>query len=464
MPGSIKSIKRRPTAKSAAKRIGRMFKRTNSDDPEAITSTEPKDSFEGTRPSISSRYSTSSRMTVREDAESPSPSTKDQFRPFASLFDPRRQKGSEMVSRPPLVSTNSEPVPGTLEPAEATKLIEVAKPIEPEVHPSSVLNGPEIDEKKLEPAQHPEKIEKKPEKKIEQALETQLRPETPPRPAARPLPYPPAVQATKERPESPILPAKEFREKPILNTSLTLELEPETESKTEAKLKPAKKSIIPSPTVEDVAEEIRPNAFHSKRPVPPRPTVEDEPETIAEPVKEASAEAESKVASKVAHDGRQRTQANNIPYKPQAKEKKSSFEPKSRPKDEFKPAPQENTPVQSAPIVPKATRKSKEVNPLPRVPATPSTSTAPKRPFVPATFSPKTVPVHGNSALSISFQPTRTVFVPDTAPAPYTARPPITAQTPMIATAPKVARSMFSWTVPESALAPIIAAAPQRAY
>lgn len=450
MPGSIKSIKRRATAKSAAKRIGRMFKRTNSDDPEAITSTEPKDSFEGTRPSISSRYSTSSRMTVREDGESPSPSTKDQFRPFASLFDPRRQKGSDMVSRPPLVSANSEPVPGAVEPAEATKLIEVAKPVEHEALTSSVRNGPEIDEKQLEPDQQPDKIEKKPETKIEQAIEKQLRPESPPRLAARPLPYPPAVQATTERPESPILPAKEFREKPILNSSLTLEPEPETESKAEAKLEPAKKLIIPSPTVEDVAEELRPNAFHSKSPVPPRPTVEDEPETIAEPVKEASAEAESKVASNVAHDGRHRTELKNIPSKPQPKEKKPNVEAKSPSKDESK----------TVPIVPKATRKSKEVKPLPRVTATPSNSTAPKKPSVPATLSP----VHGTSALSISFQLTRTVFVPDTAPAPYTARPPITAQTPMIATAPKVARSMFAWTVPEPASAPIIAAAPQRAY
>lgn len=355
-----------------------------------------------------------------------------------------------MVSRPPLVSANSEPVPGALELAEATKLIEVAKPVEHEALTSSVRNGPEIDEKQLEPAQQPEKIEKKPETKIEQAIEKQLQPESPPRLAARPLPYPPAVQATTERPESPILPAKEFREKPILNSSLNLESEPETESKAGAKLEPAKKSIIPSPTVEDVAEELRPNAFHSKSPVPPRPTVEDEPETIAEPVKEASVEAESKVA----HDGRQRTQANNIPYKPQTKEKKSNVEAQSQSKDESK----------TVLIVPKATRKSKEVKPLPRVTATPTTSTVPKKPFVPATFSPKTVPVHGTSALSISFQPTRTVLVPDTAPAPYTARPPTTAQAPMIVMAPKVARSMFAWTVPESASAPIIAAAPQRAY
>ncbi|KAH7257643.1 hypothetical protein BKA59DRAFT_470773 [Fusarium tricinctum] len=461
MPGSIKSIKRRPTAKSAAKRIGRMFKRTNSDDPEAITSTEPKDSFEGTRPSISSRYSTSSRMTVREDAESPSPSTKDQFRPFASLFDPRRQKGSEMVSRPPLVSANSansEPVPGTLEPAEVTKFIEVAKPIEPEAPTSSTYNGSEIAEKQPESPQQPEKMEKKPEKKIEQAIEKQLGPESPPRPAARPLPYPPAVQATTKRPESPILPAKDFMEKPMLNLSLTPE--PEPESKAEAELELAKKSIIPSPTVEGVAGELRPNAFHSKSPVPPRPTVEDEPETIAEPVKEASVEA----GSKVAHDGRQRRQPKNIPIKPQQNGTKPNVEPKFQSRDESTTAPQKNTLVQSAPIAPKTTRKSEEVKPLPRVTATTSTLTAPKKPFVPATFSPKTVPVPGTSALSISFQPTRTVFVPDTAPAPHTARPPITAQTPMIATAPKVARSMFAWTVPESASAPIIAAAPQRAY
>ncbi|SPJ79535.1 uncharacterized protein FTOL_07926 [Fusarium torulosum] len=422
MPGSIKSIKRRPTAKSAAKRIGRMFKRTNSDDPEAITSTEPKDSFEGIRPSTSSRYSTSSRMTIREDAESPSPSTKDQFRPFASLFDPRRQKEPETVSSPPLVLANSEPVLETLEPVEFTKSVEVAKSIESEALTSSVYNEPETAEKQPEPPQQPEEIEKKkPEKKIEQVIEKQLAPKSPPRPAARPLPYPPAVQDATERPESPIIPVKEFRQ----------------------------------------------DVFHPKSPVPPRPTVEDEPWTIEKPVKEARAKIESKVESKaepkVAKNVRQRAQPKNILSKPQLKETKPKVEPESHPNNESKAVSEKSIPVQYPPDASNTTRKPAKA-PSSRVTATPSTPAAQRKAFVPATFSPKTVPVPDTSALSISFQPTRTVFVPDTAPAPYTARPPITAQAPMIAKAPKVARSMFAWAVPEPASIPIIAAAPQRAY
>jgi hypothetical protein len=413
MPGSIKSIKRRPTAKSAAKRIGRMFKRTNSDDPEAITSTEPKDYFEGTRPSTSSRYSTSSRMTIREDAELPSPSTKDQFRPFASLFDPRRQKESETVSSPPLVSANPEPVLETREPVESNKSADVAKPIESEALTSSVYNESKMTEKQPHPPQQPEKIEKKPEKKIEQAIEKQLAPKSPPRPAARPLPYPPAVQDATEQPESPILPAKEFRQ----------------------------------------------DVFRSKSPVPPRPTVEDEPWTIAKPVKEARAKAEPKVAN----NGRQRAQPKNILSKPQLKETKPKVETESHLINESKAVSEKSIPVQYPPNASNTTRKPAKAQ-SPRVTATPVTSAAQKKAFVPATFSPKTVHVPDTSTLSISFQPTRTVFVPDTAPAPYTARPPITAQAPMIATAPKVARSMFAWAVPKPASVPIIAAAPQRAY
>jgi hypothetical protein len=367
-----------------------------------------------------------------------------------------------MVSPPPLVSANSEPVLETLEPVESTKSVEVAKPIESEALTSSVYNEPETAEKQPQPPQQPEEIGKKPEKKIEQATEKQLAPKSPPRPAARPLPYPPVVQAIKERPKSPILPAKDFREEPTPNLIPSPEPEPESKVKAKAKLELAKQPIIPPPTVEDIdeVEEFRPDVFHSKSPVPPRPTVEDESWTIAKPVKEARAKTEPKVAN----DMRQRAQPKNILSKPQLKETKPKVEPESHPNNESKAVSEKSTPVQSAPIAPEATRKSEEVKPLPQVTATPSTSAAQKKAFVPATFSPKTVPVTGTSALSISFQPTRTVFVPDTAPAPYTARPPITAQAPMIATAPKVARSMFAWAVPEPASVPIIAAAPQRAY
>ncbi|KAM0253222.1 hypothetical protein ACHAP5_000696 [Fusarium lateritium] len=469
MPGSIKSLKRRPTAKSAAKRIGRMFKRTNSDDPEAIASPEPKDSFEEARPSTSSRYSTSSRMTTREDAESPSPSAKDQFRPFASFFDARRQKESEIVSPHPLAPANSEPVPEAPGPADATRSVEIENAVKPEALTSPVYNERKISveapEKQLAPSQQQENIEKKPEKNMEQTIEKQLSRESPPNPAVRPLPYPPAVQDTTERPESPIIPAKGFREKPMPNSTSTPGPEPESKAKAEAKLELVKQPIVPPPTVEDVAEESRPDVFQPKSPVPPRPTVEDEPEAVIEPVKETRAKAESKTESKVVpkvtHDERQRTQPRNISPKPQLKETNPKVEPKCQSKDESKTVHEKSIPVQSTPIVPKTIRQP-EPAPSPRVAATSTTSASPKKAFVAITFSPKIVP--GTSALSISFQPTRTVFVPNTAPAPYTARPPITAQAPMIATAPKVTKSIFAWAVPETASVPIIQVAPQRAY
>ncbi|KAM0338205.1 hypothetical protein ACHAPQ_002438 [Fusarium lateritium] len=464
MPGSIKSLKRRPTAKSAAKRIGRMFKRTNSEDPEAITSPEPKDSFEEARPSTSSRYSTSSRMTTREDTESPSPSAKDQFRPFASFFDSRRQKESEIDSPHPLASANSEPVLETLGPADATKSVEIENTVKPEALTSPVHNelkmSGEGSEKQLEPSQQPENIEKKPEKKTEQTIEKKLSLESPPSPAVRPLPYPPAVQDTTEHPESPIIPAKDFRESSTPNSISTAEPDPEPKAKAEAELELVKQPIIPPPTVEDVAEESMADVFQPKSPIPPRPTVEDEPEAVAEPVKETRAKAESKtdskVVPKVTHDERQRTQPRNISPKPQLKVTKPKAEPKSRPNNESK-----TIPAQSTPIAPKTAREPAQA-PSTRAAATSTTSASPKKAFVATTFSPKIVP--GTSALSISFQPTRTVFVPNTAPAPYTARPPITAQAPMIATAPKVTKSMFAWAVPETASVPIIAVAPQRVY
>ncbi|KAM0199856.1 hypothetical protein ACHAPA_004225 [Fusarium lateritium] len=469
MPGSIKSLKRRPSAKSAAKRIGRMFKRTNSEDPEAIASPEPKDSFEGARPSTSSRYSTSSRMTTREDAESPSPSAKDQSRPFASFFDSRRQKESEIDSPHPLASANSEPVLETLGPADATKSVEIENTVKPEALTSPVHNelkmSGEGSEKQLEPSQQPENIEKKPEKKTEQTIEKKLSLESPPSPAVRPLPYPPAVQDTTEHPESPIIPTKDFRESSTPNSISTPEPDPEPKAKAEAELELVKQPIIPPPTVEDVAEESMPDVFQPKSPIPPRPTVEDEPEAVAEPVKETRAKAESKTESKVVPkvtpDKRQRTQPRDISPKSQLKGTKSKVEPKRQSKDESKTVHEKSIPVQSTPIAPKTTRKPAQA-PSPRVAATSTTSASPKKGFVATTFSPKIVP--GTSALSISFQPTRTVFVPNTAPAPYTARPPITAQAPMIATAPKVTKSMFAWAVPETASVPIIAVAPQRVY
>ncbi|KAM0349795.1 hypothetical protein ACHAPU_003628 [Fusarium lateritium] len=454
MPGSIKSIKRKPSAKSAAKRIGRMFKRTNSEDTEAIAPSESgslKDSFEGGRPSTSSRYSTSSRMTTREDADVPSPPAKNQYRPFASLFDSRRPKDTEVASPPPLFSVNSEPVLANPKALDSAKSIEFAKPIEHEPVPSAMYNESKMTEKKSE--KQLDNIEKTTEKTTEKTIEEQFTPKPTAKSTARPLPYPPIVRTVTE-PGSSLLSVKNLREEPSMNLVPTHKTEPFIEAK--LKPEPVKRSVIPPPTVEDAVEEYSPDVVPANKPAIPRPSVEDEPEATISPVKATETKAESKVA----HDVEPKMQPKNPSPEAQQTQPKPKAEPRTQSKEESKITPMRNIPVQATPVTSKATHKPVQAQKSPQT----STSAAPKIPSAPVASTPEVSPVPGTTALSILFQPTRTVFVPKTARAPYTVRAPITAHAPSLVTGPKVVRSMLAWAVPEPAPVPSIAAAPRQAY
>ncbi|KAF5706359.1 hypothetical protein FMUND_11627 [Fusarium mundagurra] len=432
MPGSIKSLKRRPTAKSTAKRIGRMFKRTNSDDPEVTSPADSgfsKDSFDSSRVSTSSRFSTASRMTAKENAEQP--------RPSVSRYDTAPPKEREVVPPHPFFSSNSEPLLEHGKPVGPGMPVQTEVVIEPGTIPSPVDNEsrdePDLPQTKLE--QKPQPAEKPRDmNKTTEPLDQVVTPKQVP----RPLPEPPTKKTILPEPESPILPRK-FREesKAIPQPMLKLEekrtqkLEPKAELK--PKVEPAKKTIVPPPTVED------------------------EPESIVMPVKEQSRpkpKAEVKqIPPKVHHQTVSKAQHNNVQPK---------MEPKVQPKTEIH---EKSTPVQSHPI-PKVTQKPSKA-PTPEIPATPSVSTVTTMPFVAATSSaprvtsvPKTAPV---TTYSVTLS-TSTIFVPKTAPAPYTARAPMTAPAPVIATAPKVVMSMLGWTLPKPAPVPKRAHSPATSW
>ncbi|KAF4986539.1 hypothetical protein FGRMN_10794 [Fusarium graminum] len=450
MPGSIKSINRKPTAKSAAKRIGRMFKRTNSEETEPTAPPESgsfKDSFEGGRPSTSSRYSTSSRMTTREDADLPSPPAKNQYRPFTSLFNSRRPKDTDVASPPPLSSADSEPVLANSKALESVKSIEVAKPIEHEPVPSPIYNESKMTAKKSE--KQLENIERTTEKTAKEQFTSEPTAES----TTRPLPNPPVVRAVTE-PGSSFLSMKDLREEPSMNTAPSHEKVPIIEAAVNSE--PVKRSVTPPTAVEDTLEEHRPDVVPAKKPAIPHPTVEDEPEVVINPVKVT----ETKIESKVAHDAEPKMQPKNLSSKAHQMQSKPKAEPNSQPKVEPKTTLMTNIHVQSTPITSKATQQPVQAQPSRQT----STSAAPKTPSAPVSSTTKASPVPGTTALSILFQPTRTVFMPKTAKAPYTVRAPITVQAPSLVTVPKVVRSMLAWAVPEPAPVPTIAAAPRRAY
>ncbi|KAF5672424.1 hypothetical protein FHETE_3727 [Fusarium heterosporum] len=442
MPGSIKSINRKPTAKSAAKRIGRMFKRTNSEETESTTPSESgffKDSFEGGRPSISSRYSTSSRMTTREDADFPSPPAKNQYRPFASLFESRRSKDTDATSPPPLSSVNSEPVLANPKAVESAKPIEVAKPIEHEPVPSPIYNESKTTTKKSE--KQLENIEKTAEKTTKEQFTSEPTAES----TTRPLPDPSIVRAATE-PKSSFLSVKDLKEEPSMNTTPSHEKDPITEAKVISE--PVKGSVILPAAVEDTLEEHRPDVVPANKSAIPRPTVEDEPKVVITPAKVT----ETKIESKAAHDVKPKMQPKNLSPK--------AHRMQSKPKAGSNVTHMKNIHVKSTPITPKATQQPIQAQPLSQI----STSAALKTPSAPVVSTPKASPVPGTTALSILFQPTRTVFVPKTTKAPCTVRAPITAQAPSLATVPKVVRSMLAWAIPEPAPVPATAEAPRRAY
>ncbi|EMT64581.1 hypothetical protein FOC4_g10007259 [Fusarium odoratissimum] len=415
MPGSIKSLKRRPTAKSAAKRIGRMFKRTNSDDPEATSPADSgfsKDSFDSSRVSTSSRFSTSSRMTTKENVEQP--------RPSVSRYDTAPPKEREVVPPHPFFSSSSEPLLEHGKPVGPGMPVQTEVVIEPGTLPSPLdkesRDEPNLSHTRLE--QKPEPVEKsKNIGKTEEALQAA----STPKPAPRPLPEPPTKKTILPEPESPILP-RTFREEP--------KVEPKPKSE------PAKEMVVPPPTVED------------------------EPEPIVKPIKPIKEQIKPKPKAEVKHSA-PKVDHQNV-SKAQHKEVQPKMEPKVQPKTQIH---NKSTPMESPPI-PEVIQKPSKA-PSPEVPATSSAPNVPTMPSAIATSSAPRLASIPNTASVPTYSVTlntSTIFVPKTAPAPYTARAPMTAPAPIIATAPKVVMSMLDWTLPKPAPVPKRAHSPATSW
>ncbi|RBQ76009.1 hypothetical protein FVER53590_09612 [Fusarium verticillioides] len=436
MPGSIKSLKRRPTAKSAAKRIGRMFKRTNSDDPEATSPADSgfsKDSFESSRVSTSSRFSTSSSMTAKENIEQP--------RPPVSRYDTAPPKEREVVPPHPFFSSNSEPLLEHGKPVGPGMPVQTEKVIEPGTLPSPVDielgDEPKLSQTKLE---HKPQLVEKPED-MDNASES-LQQITTPKQAPRPLPEPPVKKNVPPEPKSPILPRK-FREESKVTPQPLLKFEVKMSQKPDPKVEP---KVEPKPKAEPI----------KKTAVPP-PTVEDEPEPIVMPVKE---QARPKPKAELQHSPP--IVDHQAVSKAQPKDVQPKMEPKLQPKTQIHKKSSPVQPLPSSEVTQKPSKApSSEVlatSSAPNVPTTPSaivTSSAPRASSIPNTAS---VPVY-----SVTLN-TTTIFVPKTAPAPYTARAPTTAPAPVIATAPKVVMSMLGWTLPKPAPIPKRARSPATSW
>ncbi|KAL4727326.1 hypothetical protein ACLX1H_006234 [Fusarium chlamydosporum] len=475
MPGSIKSIKRKPTAKSAAKRIGRMFKRTNSEDPEMITgmdTSSPKVSFDVPRASTSSRFSISSRMTSRDDTEGTPRGSKDQSRLFASWFDPatpKKEKESEAMAPPPLVSAYSEPVLEHAKPLEPMKPAESTNPPQPEAFPFPVVSQtreePKITggclDKQTEPPREPENIDKKAQKQHTLEHIAQLK--------TRPLPYPPGVGAAAYEPESPILPTlpKEMLKekpnptpadeskavpKPTFSPERNVLAQPKLPEVPNSRAEPAKHQDIHLPKTEDApkppnlpVQVPKPIDAPSKKSAVPRPTVENEPEPVVNPVEAPREQPRTKTKSEA------KTEPKHL-----VREAKPKVQPAAMPE-------------KNVPIVPEAIRRRQGMK------TSSKASTASIIPLASRTFSipapaPSSVPKAATYTAKhsftpcISFQPSRTVYFPDTAPAPKTARAPITVPAPIIASTPEVVVSMLTQTAPKPVPAPQRAHAPSTSW
>ncbi|KAF5646276.1 hypothetical protein F25303_5486 [Fusarium sp. NRRL 25303] len=431
MPGSIKSLKRRPTAKSAAKRIGRMFKRTNSDGPEATSPADSgfsKDSFDSSRVSTSSRFSTSSRMTTKDNVEQP--------RPSVSRYDTAPPKEREVVPPHPFFSSNSEPLLEHEKPVGPDMPVQTEVVIEPGTLPSPV-DKESNDEHKLPDTNSPKQPEAVEKPRDMDKTTTPPDQVTAPKKAPRSLPEPPTKNDLLPEPESPILPRK-FREE----SKVTPQPMPKFEEKITQKSEP---KIEPKPKAEPV-----------KKTIAPPPTVEDEPEPIAMPVKE---QPRPKSKAEVKHNP-PKVGHQTVP-KAQHKGVQPKMEPKVQPKTQTH---KKSTPVR--PHIPEVAQKpSKALSP-----ERPATSSAPKVPAIQSTIAtssaPRVASIPNTASVptySITLS-TSTVFVPKTAPAPYTARAPTTAPAPIIATAPKVVMSMLGWTLPKPAPIPKQAHSPATSW
>ncbi|KAF5695818.1 hypothetical protein FDENT_124 [Fusarium denticulatum] len=415
MPGSIKSLKHRPTAKSAAKRIGRMFKRTNSDDPEATSPADSgfsKDSFDSSRVSTSSRFSASSRMTTKEKVEQP--------RPPVSRYDTAPPKEREVVPPHPFFSSNSEPL------LEHGKPVGLGMPVQTEVVIGpGTIPSPIDKEFKHEHKLSDTNSKKEPEgnenpgdmEKTTEPLDQVTTPEQTP----RPLPEPPTKRAVLPEPDSPILPRK-FRGDSKVTPQPMPKFEVKMAQKPEPKAEPAKKTIPP-------------------------PTVEDEPESTVMPVKE---QTRPKPKAEIKHNPPKVD--HQTTSKARHKDANPKMETKVQPKTQIH---KKSTPVQPPPISEVTQKPSKA--PTPELPAT---SSAPNVPMIPsaivASSAPRVASIPNTASVPVysATLNTSTIFVPKTAPAPYTARAPMTAPAPIIAAAPKVVMSMLGWTLPKPATIP----------
>ncbi|RGP79869.1 hypothetical protein FLONG3_2049 [Fusarium longipes] len=485
MSESIKSIKRKPTAKSAAKRIGRMFKRTNSEDPELTASMgtgSPKVSLEAPRPSTSSRFSISSRMTSRDDTETTPRGSKDQSRIFASWFDPatpKKETGSEKTAPPPLVSAYSEPILEHVKPVEPVIPVESIQPLQTEEPPflAPLQSSKELKTKNSIPGKQIDPLWQSENRDVD----TQHQPssELPSPKASRPLPSPPVLKPVTYEPESPILPAldKEKPKQQLVHTSVdeskntprpatTHEHKNLAQSQSAAKVnlgaEPVKQRDNPLSKMKDAPNSpALPVQMPEPRIAPvgkstmPRTTVEHDPELAksAEAPKEqprTKARSEAKVGL--------REEPRSTPPKTPQQETKS--------KAQLSILSQKND---STLPVPEAIRRHAELKASPKASATPIIPEAPKMSSVqiPAPSSVHdsvTYTAEYSFPPSISFQPLRTVYFPDTAPAPKTARAPTTVRAPSIASSPEVVVSMLTRTAPIPAPVPSIASTPARAH
>ncbi|QPC76030.1 hypothetical protein HYE68_006782 [Fusarium pseudograminearum] len=459
MPGSIKSLKRKPTAKSAAKRIGRMFKRTNSEDPEmtaAMDTGSPKASFDAPRPSTSSRFSISSRMTSRDDTEATPRGSKDQSRVFASWFEPstpKKEKGPDAVAPPLLVSAYSEPILDHVKPLESMVPVEPIEPPKTEGFPFPAPTQTEHEpktsdttpKKQTEPLRQPGNVNiKAPEQPV-------LAPTAPQ--ASRPLPSPPVAKPVLYEPESPILPAvsrAEPEQKPTPTPTNESKIIPKTElgyeqkntaqpkptAKTTPNTEPAEQQDIslpktrhPSKSPDLPVQVPKSNTTTTRKSSMPQPTVEDEPEIVT-PSK--APKEHSRKDRRTRLETVPKTEPKSLPSKPPRKE--------TKPKAQLPVISENRIP---APTVPEAIREHAEPKDSLKGLAAPTIPSPAEISCIPApapTSVPKAVTYTAKHSFapSISFQPSRTVYFPDTAPAPRTVRPPITARAPIIASKPEV--------------------------
>ncbi|KAF5022975.1 hypothetical protein F66182_4973 [Fusarium sp. NRRL 66182] len=528
MPGSIRSIKRKPSAKSAAKRISRIFKRSNTDDPEVTTPVEsgfPKDSLDESRASTSSRYSILSRMTTREEANMPTTPAKDQSGPSGSGVDTEPQKEMEVLSPPPLFSPSSEPS------IEQLKFLEFAQPLESVKTPESEVAPSPVQDKPEEPKTAETMLGKQPEpiqmqEGTEKMIDEKPVPLSTPKPVDQPLAPPLTVEDVADKAKLPLLPRNQVGEKLQQESDLGLEAEPKVKTKPTPQLeqkiqdkaelepkpmlKPEEKIETESePKAEDISDTGKNIQLKNEPVISPasvqdtpkfltlpveKSMVEHKPKTDVAPVKEpvmtpstvqeeleatepvngtneklkVTAEADHKIESKA--KPKADPKASTKATKPKAQSKvRSETESQKQPMVESKTSFKE--------VQPKVERKkSMPVQSDPVVPEVNRKPTqmkpSPKASATPATPVTSTVPRTATApktpryaaASSPSSALSITFQASRTVFFPRTAWAPSTARAPITVVAPEIVTLASAWAVPEPAPVPSSASAPRQAH